>query len=639
MIQIIYKNKAIREIKNNNFNPLAFIKEFEKEDEIFGYIVDGRVFDLHQEVDFQEGDYKVKMLTWEDIEGEKILWHSTAHVLGAALIELYKTNKLGTGPATDNGFYYDVDLEGINFDAEQLQRVENKIKEIIDRNEDFKREKVKKEEAIKYFKEQGNEYKCEIINSIDGDEVTLYSIGEFTDLCKGPHLINTGIIKNVKLTSISSAYWRGDSKNKQMTRIYGISFPSEELCEEYFMNIEKAKERNHQSLGQKLKLFTFSENVGLGLPLWLPRGEVYRKILIDTLYSQQQKYGYKHVSTPHIGHKNLYITSGHYDKYGEDSFQPIHTPNEGEEFFLKPMNCPHHCEIYRSEMHSYRDLPLRLAEFGTVYRYEQHGELHGLARTRCFTQDDAHIFCRADQVKEEIGNIVNLTIETLQKFTFTNFRIRLSFHDKNNKEKYIGNEEEWDKAEKAIQEVIEDHGGLETSIAYGEAAFYGPKIDFIVKDALERDWQLGTVQLDYQLPQKFALSFVNEKNEKETPVMIHRAPLGSIERFTAILLEHTNGNLPLWLSPEQVSIIPISNKFIKYSVEVRDILTENNIRATINTNNEQVSKKIRDAEMMKIPFMCIIGGKEEENKMVTIREHGKDGNITLKINDFIREII
>ena len=457
MIQIIYKNKVIRETKNNNFNPLAFIKEFEKEDEIFGYMVDGRVYDLHQEVDFQEGDYKVIMLTWDDIEGKKILWHSTAHILGAALIELYKTNKLGTGPATDNGFYYDVDLEGINFDAEQLQRVENKIKEIIDRNEGFKREKVKKEDAIKYFKEQGNEYKCEIINSIDGDVVTLYSNGEFTDLCKGPHLINTGIIKEVKLTSISSAYWRGDSKNKQMTRIYGISFPSAELCKEYFTNIEKAKERNHQSLGQKLKLFTFSENVGLGLPLWLPRGEVYRKILIDTLYSQQIKYGYKHVSTPHIGHKNLYITSGHYDKYGEDSFQPIHTPNEGEEFFLKPMNCPHHCEIYRSEMHSYRDLPLRLAEFGTVYRYEQHGELHGLARTRCFTQDDAHIFCRADQVKEEIGNIVNLTIETLQKFTFTNFRIRLSFHDKNNKEKYIGNEEEWDKAEKAIQEVIENN--------------------------------------------------------------------------------------------------------------------------------------------------------------------------------------
>ena len=637
MIKIYFHNNQIHTVDNSdNFNVYLFVKNINKDREVFGYSVDGVVYDFHTNYTVCD-DKDVYLLTWDDIEGRKIFWHSTAHILGAALTCIYGKNRLGTGPAIENGFYYDVDLDDVGFDASHLKKIENKMLELSEKKSYFHREEKSKHDALEYFKDIGNNYKCEILTYIKDDIVTFYRNGDFVDLCRGPHIINTDIIQNIKLTSISSAYWRGNKNNKQMVRIYGISFPDKNKCDDYFSKLSELQKRDHKILGKNLKFFTFSENIGIGLPLWLPRGNYYRKLLVDFLYEEQCNRGYHHVTTPHIAHKKLYITSGHYDKYSEDIFKPICTPNDDEEYFLKPMNCPHHCEIYKYRLRSYKDLPLRIAEFGTVYRYEKHGELQGLSRTRSFTQDDAHIFCREQQVKEEIKNIIDMIVFILSRFHFKDFAIRLSFRDKDNKNKYIGSDNVWENAEKAIKDTIEENG-FNFNIAYGEAAFYGPKIDFIINDALGRQWQLGTVQLDYQLPNRFGLEFVNENNEKEVPVMIHRAPLGSIERFTAILLEHTNGYLPLWLSPEQVIILPISCKYKDYAEKVNSILLQNKIRSVINDKNEQLGKKILESESLRIPYLIILGEKEQTNNNLTIRKYGEKSDLTLKLEDLINEI-
>lgn len=568
----------------------------------------------------------------------KKFWHSSAHILASALKEIYGNSiKLGIGPAIDNGFYYDVDFGDIDFTISDFKRLEDQFVEIANRDDEFIRRVVSKKEALEFFKNENNEYKLEIINMLNDGEITFYSVGKFVDLCKGPHIERSGVIRCVKILNIASAYWMGDEKNKQLTRIYAISFPNKEMLDEYLKNLEEAKLRDHKRIGQELKLFTFSEKVGLGLPLWLPRGTVYRNLLTEFLTNEQIKRGYKHVVTPHIGHKDLYITSGHYAKYGKDSFQPIKTPNEDEEYLLKPMNCPHHCEIYKSEMRSYKNLPLKIAEFGTVYRYEQHGELHGLARTRCFTQDDSHIFCRRNQVEQQIEEVIDLIQFVFKKLGFTEFKTRLSFYDKNDFSKYIGDRSDWDKAEMALEETVK-RKGLEYVKVDGEAAFYGPKIDFIIKDAIKREWQLGTVQLDYNLPNRFNLSFINENNEKETPVMIHRAPLGSIERLTAILIEHTSGKLPLWLAPDQLIILPISEKTIDYSNNIFRILEENKIRVTLDDRRESLNKKIREAEMMKIPLIAIIGEQEIAENMISIRESSSKRITKYDINRLIDEI-
>ena len=637
MIKIYCNNVKIQTIDNSDdFNVYLFVKNIKKEHEVFGYSVDGVVYDFNTKCTIDDGK-DVYLLTWEDIEGKKIFWHSTAHILGAALTCIYGKNILGTGPAIENGFYYDVDLSSVNFDATHLKKIEDKMLELVKEKNSFQREEISKQDALEYFKTIGNKYKCEILQDIKSDVVTFYYNGNFVDLCRGPHIINTDIIKYIKLTSISSAYWRGDKNNKQMVRIYGISFPDKNKYDDYFTKLSELQKRDHKILGKSLQFFTFSENIGLGLPLWLPRGNDYRKLLVDFLHEEQRRRGYQHVTTPHIGHKKLYITSGHYEKYSEDIFKPICTPNEDEEYFLKPMNCPHHCEIYKYRLRSYKDLPLRIAEFGTVYRYEKHGELQGLSRTRSFTQDDAHIFCREQQVKDEIKNIIDMIVFILSRFHFKDFSIRLSFRDKDNKTKYIGSDSVWDNAEKAIKDTVEENG-FSFNIAYGEAAFYGPKIDFIINDALGRQWQLGTVQLDYQLPNRFGLEFVNEYNKKESPVMIHRAPLGSIERFTAILLEHTNGYLPLWLAPEQVVVLPISEKHHHYAKKVNNIFLEKGIRSVVNDKNEQLGKKILEAETLRIPYCVILGDKEQENNNITIRKCGEKKDMTLSIEDFICEL-
>lgn len=568
----------------------------------------------------------------------KKFWHSSAHILASALKEIYGNSiKLGIGPAIDNGFYYDVDFGDIDFTISDFKRLEDQFVEIANRDDEFIKRVVSKNKALEFFKNENNEYKLEIINRLNDGEITFYSVGKFVDLCKGPHIERSGVIRCIKILNIASAYWMGDEKNKQLTRIYAISFPNKEMLDEYLKNLEEAKLRDHKRIGQELKLFTFSEKVGLGLPLWLPRGTVYRNLLTEFLTNEQIKRGYKHVVTPHIGHKDLYITSGHYAKYGKDSFQPIKTPNEDEEYLLKPMNCPHHCEIYKSEMRSYKNLPLKIAEFGTVYRYEQHGELHGLARTRCFTQDDSHIFCRRNQVEQQIEEVIDLIQFVFKKLGFTEFKTRLSFYDKNDFSKYIGDRSDWDKAEMALEETVK-RKGLEYVKVDGEAAFYGPKIDFIIKDAIKREWQLGTVQLDYNLPNRFNLSFINENNEKETPVMIHRAPLGSIERLTAILIEHTSGKLPLWLAPDQLIILPISEKTIDYSNNIFRILEENKIRVTLDDRRESLNKKIREAEMMKIPLIAIIGEQEIAENMISIRESSSKRITKYDINRLIDEI-
>lgn len=593
--------------------------------------VDGELRDLSRPI---EKDSSIKILTWNDAGGKYAFWHSSAHLMAEALEELYPGVKFGIGPPIENGFYYDVDLGDRAFGEDDLAAVENKVKELAKRDSTFTRSDVSKAEALAYFTKKGDPYKLELINGLEDGSITFYQQGNFVDLCKGPHIPHTGFIKAVKLLNVAGAYWRGDEKNKMLTRIYGITFPKQKELEEYLTLQEEAKKRDHRKLGKELELFAFSEKVGMGLPLWLPKGTLLRERLEQFMRRAQVKAGYDPVITPHIGSKALYVTSGHYEKYGKDSFQPIKTPDEGEEFLLKPMNCPHHCEIYKTKPRSYRDLPVRLAEFGTVYRYEQSGELHGLTRVRGFTQDDAHIFCRPDQVKEEFVKVIDLVLHVFKSLGFENYTAQVSLRDPNNKAKYIGEDSLWDKAEREIQEAA-DERGLKTVSVKGEAAFYGPKLDFMVRDALGRSWQLGTIQVDYQLPQRFELEYVGSDNQKHRPVMIHRAPFGSLERFVAVLIEHCGGNFPLWLSPDQISVLPISERFNDYAQLVLDKLKELDIRGFLDDRDEKIGRKIRDAEVKKVPYMLIVGEREAAEGMVSVRRHGKGDLGSLLLQEFV----
>ncbi len=575
----------------------------------------------------------IKLLKWDDDEGKKVFWHSSSHLMAEALEALYPGVKFGIGPAIENGFYYDVDLGDKTISDADFPKIEKKMLELAKENQSFKRIDVSKADALKHFQEKGDPYKCELISELADGTITYYQNGVFTDLCRGPHLANTGVIKAVKLTSIAGAYWRGDEKRQQLTRIYGITFPKKSLLDDYLKLLEEAKKRDHRKLGKEMKLFTFSSRVGLGLPLWQPRGSVMRYELEKFLRKKLNEYGYLPVVTPHIGSKQLYITSGHYAKYGKDSFQPIHTPQEGEEYMLKPMNCPHHCEIYRSEPRSYRDLPLRLAEFGTVYRYEQSGELHGLTRVRSFTQDDAHMFVRPDQIKEEFKKVIDLILYVFKVFKFEEYTAQVSLRDKVDRSKYIGSDENWEKAESAIIESAAEKG-LKTVVEYGEAAFYGPKLDFMVKDAIGRKWQLGTIQVDYNLPERFELEYTDVDGSKKRPVMIHRAPFGSIERFTAVLLEHTGGHLPLWLSPDQVKVLPVSEKYGEYAKKVCDLLNNSEIRSSLDDRNETLGKRIRDISLLRVPVLIIVGEKEAADGTVSVRLRGQDAG-TKTVEEFL----
>ncbi len=579
-------------------------------------------------------DGSLVLYTWNDKEGKKAFWHSSAHLLAQALEALYPGIKLTIGPAIDNGFYYDVDFGDHSFSDKELKAVEDKMLGFAREKFEFSMREASKEEALNYYKKQGNEYKVELIENLEDGTITFCDHADFTDLCRGGHIPNTGIVKAVKLLNVAGAYWRGDEKNKQLTRIYGVSFPKQKDLTEYLHLLEEAKKRDHRKLGKELELFTFSKKVGQGLPLWLPKGAALRERLENFLKTAQKKAGYEMVVTPHIGQKELYVTSGHYAKYGEDSFQPILTPNEGEEFLLKPMNCPHHCEIYNSKPWSYKDLPKRFAEFGTVYRYEQSGELHGLTRVRGFTQDDAHIFCTNDQLDEEFKKVIDLVLYVFGSLGFENFTAQVSIRDKEKTEKYIGSDENWEKAEQAIINAANEKG-LDYVIEKGEAAFYGPKLDFMVKDALGRSWQLGTIQVDYNLPERFDLTYKGSDNDTHRPVMIHRAPFGSMERFIAILLEHTGGNFPLWLMPEQVSILSLSEKFEKYSKKVLNLLENDEIRALADNRSETIGKKIRDAETGKVPYMLIVGEQEAQDNTVSVRKHGEGDLGTMSVSEFI----
>ncbi|MDP4266349.1 MAG: threonine--tRNA ligase [Bacteroidota bacterium] len=578
-------------------------------------------------------DSNIKLLTWDDDEGKATFWHSSAHVLAEAIEFLYPGTKFGIGPNIENGFYYDIDTGDRVISSDDFKKIEDKMLEIARKKTIFVRKEISKTDAIKYFTDKGDEYKLEMLQELEDGKITFYYSGNFVDLCRGPHLPDTSNIKAVKILNVAGAYWRGNENNKQMVRIYGITFPKQKELTEYLEILEEAKKRDHRKLGKELDLFAFSQKVGMGLPLWLPKGTELRERLEQFLRRVQKKYGYLPVITPHIGNKDLYVTSGHYEKYGEDSFQPIKTPLEGEEFLLKPMNCPHHCEIYNNKPHSYKDLPLRYSEFGTVYRYEQSGELHGLTRVRGFTQDDAHIFCRPDQVKEEFIKVIDIVLYIFKTLKFDNYLAQVSYRDPDNKAKYIGTEENWEKAEKGILEAVQEKG-LKYFIKTGEAAFYGPKLDFMVKDALGRKWQLGTIQVDYNLPERFQLEYTGSDNQKHRPVMIHRAPFGSMERFVAILLEHTGGNFPLWLTSQQVVILPISEKFIEFAKKIKDILNNYDIRSEIDERNEKTGKKIRDAEIAKIPYMLILGEKEEAEGKVSVRKHGSGDMGEFLINDF-----
>ena len=580
-----------------------------------------------------EEDASLSLLTWNDDDGKMAMWHSSAHLLAEALEEVFPGVKFGIGPPIENGFYYDIDLGDKQISENDFKKIEQKMLELARQKNEYRRKEVSKAEALKYFEEKGDEYKIELINDLEDGTITFYQQGNFVDLCRGPHIPHTGFIKAVKLLNVAGAYWRGDEKRKQLTRIYGVSFPKQKELTEHLERLEEAKQRDHRKLGKELELFTFSQKVGQGLPLWLPKGTALRERLENFLKKAQVKAGYDPVITPHIGHKDLYVTSGHYAKYGEDSFQPIKTPNEGEEFFLKPMNCPHHCEIYKSKPRSYRDLPVRYAEFGTVYRYEQSGELHGLTRVRGFTQDDAHIFCRPDQVKEEFVKVIDLVLHVFSSLGFEEFIAQVSLRDKEDREKYIGTEETWEKAEQAIIDAA-DERGLPYVIEYNEAAFYGPKLDFMVKDALGRKWQLGTIQVDYSLPERFELEYVGSDNQTHRPVMIHRAPFGSLERFVAVLLEHCAGKFPLWLTPDQLSILPVSEKFNDYAQEVSQVLKNYDIRALVDDRNEKIGRKIRDAEISKIPFMLIVGEQESETKTVSVRKQGEGDQGSMGIEAF-----
>ena len=588
--------------------------------------VNGEVWDATRPI---QHDSKVQLLTWNDAEGKNTFWHSSAHIMAEALEALYPGVKFGIGPPIENGFYYDVDFGDKSLEGAELEKIEAKMMELAKSKSEFIRKEVSKSDAVAYFTEKGDEYKLDLLEGLEDGSITFYEQGNFVDLCRGPHIPNTGFIKAAKLLNIAGAYWRGDEKRKMLTRIYGITFPKAKELQDYLHLLEEAKKRDHRKLGRELELFTFSEKVGMGLPLWLPKGTLLRERLVNFMKKAQDKSGYQQVVTPHIGHKALYETSGHYEKYGKDSFQPIHTPNEGEEFLLKPMNCPHHCEIYKHKPRSYKDLPIRYAEFGTVYRYEQSGELHGLTRVRGFTQDDAHIFCRPDQVKEEFIKVIDLVLYVFKALGFSEYTAQISLRDPDDRDKYIGTEEAWNKAEAAIIEAAAEKG-LETVTELGEAAFYGPKLDFMVKDALGRKWQLGTIQVDYNLPERFQLEYIGSDNQKHRPVMIHRAPFGSLERFVAVLIEHCAGNFPLWLSPDQITILPISEKFTEYAEQVRKALEEVDIIGFIDNRDEKIGRKIRDAEVKKIPFMLIVGEKEQQEGLVSVRKHGQGdlGNYT-----------
>jgi threonyl-tRNA synthetase len=593
--------------------------------------INGEVWDATRPI---ETDATISLLTWNDKEGKNTFWHSSAHLMAEALEALYPGIKFGIGPPIDNGFYYDVDTGDRTLSTADLPKIEEKMKELARQKNTFIRKEVAKADAIAYFKEKGDEYKIELLEELEDGTITFYEQGGFVDLCRGPHIPDTGKIKAVKLMNVAGAYWRGDEKRQQMTRIYGVTFPKQKELKEYLELLEEAKKRDHRKLGAELELFMFSERVGSGLPIWLPKGNALRERLMNFLKEEQEKRGYQLVATPHIGHKHLYETSGHYEKYGEDSFQPISTPREGEEFLLKPMNCPHHCEIYAHRPHSYKELPLRIAEFGTVYRYEQSGELHGLSRVRGFTQDDAHIFCTPAQLKDEFLNVLDLTTVVLNKMGFENFTAQISLRDPGNPEKYIGTDENWENAERAIIEATAEVG-LETVTEMGEAAFYGPKLDFMVKDALGRSWQLGTIQVDYNLPDRFELEYIGSDNSSHRPVMIHRAPFGSMERFISILIEHTGGKFPLWLTPEQFTILPISEKYEGYCQKVLDQLATHDIRGTIDNRNETIGRKIRDTELRKIPFMLIVGEKEAEEGTVAVRRQGEGDMGAMSLDAFI----
>ena len=582
-------------------------------------------------------DAAIELFKWEDEEGKHAFWHSSAHLLAEALQELYPGVKFGIGPAIENGFYYDIDPGENKITSEDFPKIEKKMMELVAKKEDIVRSDISKADALKMFGDRGETYKCELISELEDGHITTYTQGNFTDLCRGPHIPNTAPIKAVKVLSLAGAYWRGDEKRGQLVRVYGITFPKKKMLDEYLTLLEEAKKRDHRKLGKEMGLFTFSSTVGQGLPLWLPKGAALRDRLEQFLRKIQKQYGYLQVITPHIGNKALYVTSGHWAKYGKDSFQPIHTPEEGEEYMLKPMNCPHHCEIYKSSPRSYRELPLRLAEFGTVYRYEQSGELHGLTRVRGFTQDDAHIFCAADQIKGEFLKVMDIILYIFKALDFQNFEAQISLRDPNNKEKYIGSDENWHLAENAIIEACAEKG-LKAKQVEGEAAFYGPKLDFMVKDAIGRRWQLGTIQVDYNLPERFGLEYTGSDNQKHRPVMIHRAPFGSMERFVAVLLEHTAGKLPLWLIPEQVAILPISEKFNDYARKVQAELDKHDVRAIVDDRNEKIGKKIRDNELNKVPYLLIVGEKEAENDEVSVRKQGEGDKGKMKITNFAAEL-
>ena len=590
----------------------------------------GQTIDLNRPI---VEDCSITLLKWEDDEAKRVFWHSSSHLMAEALEDLYPGVKFGIGPAIENGFYYDVDLGGNQLTDADFPKIEKRMLELAREKQDYTRIAVPKAEALKHFEEKGDQYKCELISELEDGTITYYTNGHFTDLCRGPHLRNTEVIKAVKLTALAGAYWRGDETRGQLTRIYGITFPKKSMLDEYLVVLEEAKKRDHRKLGKEMELFTFSSRVGMGLPLWLPRGSVMRFELEKFLRRKQNEYGYLPVVTPHIGSKDLYVTSGHYAKYGKDSFQPIHTPQEGEEYMLKPMNCPHHCEIFRSSPRSYRDLPLRMAEFGTVYRYEQSGELHGLTRVRSFTQDDAHMFVTPDQLKGEFEKVIELILYVFKIFKFDKYTAQVSLRDPNNKSKYIGSDENWEKAENAIIEAAAEMG-LKTVVEYGEAAFYGPKLDFMVKDAIGRKWQLGTIQVDYNLPERFQLEYTAADGSKQRPVMIHRAPFGSIERFTAVLLEHTGGHLPLWLSPDQVKVLPISEKYSEFAKKVCGLLNNSDIRASMDDRNETLGKRIREISLLRVPVLAIVGEKEVEQGTVSVRKEGADAGV-MKVEEFV----
>ena len=632
MINITFPDGSVRSY-NEGITPYEIAQSISPRlaADVLAASVDGQVYDLDRPIN---KDASLKLHKWEDQEAKQTFWHSSSHLMAEALQILYPGIKFGIGPAIETGFYYDVDLGDRTLVEADLKKIEDKMIELAREKQPFVRKDISKAEAMATYTEKGDQYKCELINDLEDGTITFYTTGSFTDLCRGPHLRDTSVIKAVKLTSIAGAYWRGNEKNKMLTRIYGVTFPKKSLLDEYLAMIEEAKKRDHRKIGKEMELFTFSQRVGAGLPMWLPKGAELRGRLEAFLKKVQKAYGYLPVISPHIGQKELYVTSGHYAKYGADSFQPIHTPQEGEEFLLKPMNCPHHCEIYKSKPRSYKDLPVRLAEFGTVYRYEQSGELHGLTRVRGFTQDDAHIFCRPDQLKEEFCKVIDIVLYIFKTLNFPEFTAQISLRDKVNREKYIGTDENWEKAENAIIEASAEKG-LNTVVEYGEAAFYGPKLDFMVRDAIGRKWQLGTIQVDYNLPERFELEYIGADDKKHRPIMIHRAPFGSMERFVAVLIEHTGGKFPLWLTPDQVVVLPVSEKYNDYAKKVCELLNNYDIRASIDDRNETIGKKIRENELKRIPFLLIVGEKEAESNLVSVRRQGQGDQGQMTVEDFV----